>query len=389
MKENVFNPDVLEKSYYEIRKNVRFKHSVQDYGLNLYDNIFETCNSYENGTYEFKPLSPFIISERGHRRYIQATNFCDRVPTHALCENILNPTLKRYIIYDNCASIKGRGIDMQRNRLYCHLQKFYRRHGNKGYVLLGDFSKFFDNLEHEKILAFLEDKFSEDVVEFADKWLMQYAKDVSYMTDEKYSWCMDEVFNSMEYELSIPNEKRTGEKIMRKSVGIGGEPSQPLGVSYPTRLDNYIKIVMACKYYGRYMDDFYVIHEDREFLQGLLEEIKPMCEEMGLHLNMRKTHIARIDKPFTFLKVKWFVTDTGKVVRKHTADAFTRERQKLRKFRVKLESGEMEYKDIENQFKSVVENLKKYDNFKSLRSMQKYYNNLYIKPFKEGHYGAA
>ena len=36
-----------------------------------------------------------------------------------------------------------------------------------------------------------------------------------------------------------------------KGVDIGSQPSQNIGISYPSQIDNYIKIVRGCKYYGR------------------------------------------------------------------------------------------------------------------------------------------
>ena len=39
-------------------------------------------------------------------------------------------------------------------------------------------------------------------------------------------------------------------------------------------IDNYCKIVKCMKYYGRYMDDIYIIHEDKEYLKGLLNDIQ-------------------------------------------------------------------------------------------------------------------
>lgn len=54
---------------------------------------------------------------------------------------------------------------------------------------------------------------------------------------------------------------------MRKSVGIGSQISQISGVYYPTRIDNYCKIVKGMKYYGRYMDKLF----DELFIHPFIE----------------------------------------------------------------------------------------------------------------------
>lgn len=77
--------------------------------------------------------------------------------------------MKKHIIYDNCASIKGRGISHQRDRFEVHLRKYYRLYGNEGWILFGDFSKFYDNIIHEIAKRELLRLFDDD--EFID-WLL-------------------------------------------------------------------------------------------------------------------------------------------------------------------------------------------------------------------------
>lgn len=111
---------------------------------------------------------------------------------------------------------------------------------------------------------------------------------------------------------------------MKKSVGIGSQISQISGVYYPTRLDNYCKIVRGMKYYGRYMDDIYIIHESKEFLKGLLNDIRGICDEYGLFINPKKTQIVKLSHGFTFLKIKYSLTETGKVIERISKDSVVR-----------------------------------------------------------------
>lgn len=70
----------------------------------------------------------------------------------------------------------------------------------------------------------------------------------------EYASCLDEVFNKLEYR-KIPKSKLTGEKFMEKSVNMGDQLSQAIGIYYPHRIDNYVKYVRGIKFYGRYSDD--------------------------------------------------------------------------------------------------------------------------------------
>ena len=58
---------------------------------------------------------------------------------------------------------------------------------------------------------------------------------------------MKTLYNALEHA-QIDKAKLTGEKYMRKSVGIASQISQISGVYYPTRIDNYCKIVKGMKY---------------------------------------------------------------------------------------------------------------------------------------------
>lgn len=133
--------------------------------------------------------------------------------------------------------------------------------------------------------------------EFID-WLLTlifdgFKIDVSYMTDEEYADCMEDTFNKLEYR-KIPKELLTGEKWMEKSVNIGDQLSQVIGIYYPYHIDNYVKYVRSQKFYGRYMDDWYIINPER----------------------------------------------------------VTAMRRKLKKLATKLANGEIEYENVENMFRS-------------------------------------
>lgn len=338
MYEKLTDLNVLYKAYQDCRKGVDWKSSTQLYGASVFQNINKLCYELENGTYKQKPFVEFDVCERGKTRHIHSLHISDRVLQKAICDNILTPTLRPYLIYDNGASVKGKGVDFTRKRLQCHLQKFYRKHGNKGYILLIDFSKFFDSIPHDKLLRMLESKID-------DERVMQLLAQLIATFDDGSG----------------------------KSLGIGSQTSQSCGIYYPTPIDNYCKIVKGCKYYGRYMDDIYIIHEDKAYLKALLVDVRHIAGGLGLELNEHKTQIFRLDKGFTFLKVRYILTDTGRTVRKPCKANLTRERRKLKAFRAKGMSKEQ----AAAQYQSWRGNIAKLDSYKSLRNMDRLFYQLY------------
>lgn len=249
-----------------------------------------------------------------------------------MCDEILNPALRNKLIYDNCASLKGKGIDLTRKRLLVHLRKYYAQHqSNEGYILLFDFSKYYDNIRHDVLLELFE-KYVEDptTLWLLRKNLERARVDVSYMDEEEFKDCMHTVFNSLEYA-KIDRKLLTGEKYMEKHLEIGNQVAQSDGISYPIPIDNYVKIVRSVKFYARYMDDGYVIHESKEFLQELLEDIDDVAQNLGITINRRKTRICKLSEYWRFLQVQYSLTDTGRVIKKINPKRLTGMRRKMKK----------------------------------------------------------
>lgn len=254
----------LYKAYEASVKGSKWKEATQRFSLNFLRYIFQIQEDLKNRTLKNGVVDEFELHERGRIRPITSLQTSDRIIRHALCDDILFPEVKKKIIYDNGASIKKRGISYSRKRFEVHLRKYYREYGNEGYILFGDFSKFYDNIIHTIAKRELLKLFDND--EFID-WLLTiifdgFKIDVSYMTDEEYLTCMDDTFNKLDYRTTSKG-KHTGEKFMSKSVNIGDQLSQIIGIYYPYRIDNYVKYVRSQKYYGRYMDDWYIINHSK------------------------------------------------------------------------------------------------------------------------------
>lgn len=342
----------LYAAYKASIKGSKWKESTQRFMFNYLRYIFEIQDDLTNRTLKNGPVDEFELRERGKIRPITSISVKDRIIRHVLCDELLTPRIRKKIIYDNCASLKGRGISMQRKRFEVHLRKYYKLHGNDGYILFGDFTKFYDNIVHESAKQELLKLFDGD--EFIE-WLLTvifdgFKVDVSYMTDEEYESCMNDVFNKLDYR-AIPKKKLTGEKFMAKSVNMGDQLSQDIGIYYPHVIDNYVKYVRSMKFYGRYSDDWYIMSPSKEELLDLLENIKRIAGNLGIHLNMKKTGIVKISGTYKFLQVKYTLTKSGKIIKRMNPDRIYTMRRKLKKLAVKVENGEIPYENVEGMFK--------------------------------------
>lgn len=367
----ISNANVLMNSFYEAKKGCSWKNSVQQYEANFLKNIRHTQLELREKTYRQQDFYCFYLKERGKDRYVRSISFYDRVVQRALCD-LVNPIVEPYLIHDNGASLKKKGIDFARRRIENHLHKYYRKYGNKGYALVIDFSKFYDNILHKPLMdmyrEIIDDK---DIINLINHLVDSFSVDIS-----NYNITENELFDSLAYAKA--ETEKTGEKMMHKSLGIGSQISQISGIYYPSKMDNYCKIVKGIKFYGRYMDDTYIIGNSKEELKSLLDDIDKICKKQGIFINHKKTQLFRLDKGFTFLKIKYRLTDTGHLVRIPVKKNFIRERRKLKSFKNLLDKGLIDFHDIEEQYKSWKGNIQKYDCYKSLKNLDKVFNDLFL-----------
>lgn len=383
MIEPLYDLNNLYKAFQTVKKVSGWKEGTQRYGEDLLLNLTDLKGRLENWKYKPKEPDRFTLHERGKVRLIESYSIEDRIVQRCFTEYVLMPFIRPKLIYDNDASLEHRGTDHFRNRLEYKLRRYSKEHGNDGYILLCDFSKFFDNIWHSTLLKCLREFGADgDVLRFTAIILKSHEIDVSYMTDEQYSQCMFVPFNSLEYYRHINELVLDGTKMMPKSVGIGSHLAQLAGAVVPYRLDNYIKIVRGIRDYARYNDDFYIIHESKDFLKELLEEIIAICADLGIIINKKKTQIVPLRHRFSILQTIYFIKDDGFVVEIPCKTGYRRTRKRIKKYSVKVRNGEMTFDKAQAMYKSWRNSVtRRHGTKRSMDSMDARFDELFGKPY--------
>ena len=179
----------------------------------------------------------------------------------------------------------------------------------------------------------------------------------------------------MEYE-KIPREAKTGQKFMAKSLGIGSPMAQISGIFMPTLIDTWCKTVRGIHCYDAYMDDRVIIHPSKEYLRGLLKEICQIAQSIGLHVNPRKTQIVKLSHGFTFLKTRYTLTGTGRIIRKLPKDVATRQRRKMKKLARFVREGSMTLQAFDSQYRGWRGDKRRYNASMTLMNMDILYRRL-------------
>jgi len=110
-------------------------------------------------------------------------------------------------------------------------------------------------------------------------------------------------------------------------------------------MDHLIKEKLKIKHYVRYMDDFTLIHPDKEYLNFCKDYLTNYLTKNGLAFN-KKTQLFPIKNGADFLGFHTYVTETGKIIRKIRRKSKQTMKRKLRFFQREYISGRMDLSKI-------------------------------------------
>ena len=150
----VTSGDALYQAYLDSCKASKWKAETMQCSMNFLSVISKKQKELRNRTYKTERQREFIANERGKERAITSTRIEDRIVRHSICDNVLVPELTPKLIYDNGASVRDKGVDFTRKEFEKHLHMLFNENKcNDGWILFGDFSKYYDNIPHDQLIS--------------------------------------------------------------------------------------------------------------------------------------------------------------------------------------------------------------------------------------------
>lgn len=384
--------DALYDSSYRVCCNVRWKDSTINFEENRIETILQTEADLRACEYKQLVFSCFSIIERGKPRDIRACHINDRLVQNALCEQSLLPELTPKFIYDNCATLKNRGIDFALARVKKHLQQAHRTYGleNDFFALRIDIRKYFDSIDH-KALKQIAKKVIKDPQVYKlcsyliDTFSFKLTKDKVPVPGKQYY-----VTKKHKYIRADIQSFRSGCKYYEyeeKSLGLGSQTSQLFALLTLNEVDHFIKEELHIKFYGRYMDDLYLLHNDSKYLAKCKRKIEEKLKKIGLSLNQKKTTISRITPippkekvhgtPFKYLKWNFYLTTTNRVIQIPFAKKIAHQRRKLRKMQQLWLQGKILTSEIQKSYQGWRAHISKGTCFYIIQDMDNYFRSLF------------
>lgn len=337
--EKVIGFEALYESMHRCKKNVLWKDSVAHFYLHGIEECLRLEKQLKDGTY--KPRSPkkFTITHP-KKREIVSIAFRDRVYQRSLNDNVLYPEISKSFIYDNAACQKGKGTDFAIKRLEQFMKQAYKECGTDAYVLQCDIKGYYPNMSHAVAEETFRKSLSDEHYQMTEKILReQYDGDVGY--------------------------------------NPGSQMIQIAGISVLNPLDHLIKEVFHVKWYLRYMDDFVLIHADKDFLAVCMKKISVFLQTIHFQLHQNKTKIFPLKSGIKMLGFSHRLTDTGKVIRIIEPKNIKSERKKLRRMARLVRSDKMEKQKVDDCYATWKAHANKGNSTKLLKRMDKYYTDLW------------
>ena len=361
--ENVITVANFIEALKSCKKAVGYKFSVQNYIAHGLFYIWQTVSVIRSGKIPaVKNTEKVTISERGHKRVITPIRIEDRVTQRVLCDKVLVPLAEKKMIYDNGASVKGKGTDFSRRRMNEHIEAAKRRWGaDNVYALKFDFKSFFASIPHAQCFRVLD-----ELIE--DKRI----RDLIIGIIESYQ--LEDIKRIEDPEL---RKKELKSLLSHEKVGIclGSQISQVMALLVPNDFDHFIKDKLGLKFYIRHMDDGVILLNDKDELIRIRELLKTEAAKYGLTLHPKKTKIVKLTKGFTFLKVKYRAS-SGKTVKTLTRGGIVRMRRKLKKLSRIVEKTNVTKDDVYASVQSWASHAKIARSYHAVRNMMKLYDDL-------------
>jgi retron-type reverse transcriptase len=313
------------------QRGKRFQDQVSAFNFHLERELYQLQTELQTQTYRPGPYYEFHVYEPKLRK-ISAAPYRDRVVHHALC-NIIEPIFDPTFIFDTYACRKGKGTHKAVDRF----TEFSRKNT---YVLKCDIKKYFPSIDHEVLKTQLRRKIRDAQV----LWLLDLIVDSS--NPQEY---VHEYFEGDDL-LTVLNRRR--------GIPIGNLTSQFFANIYLNRFDHFVKEVLRCRYYIRYMDDFVVLEKDKARLHQVKVEMAAYLAGFRLKLHAHKCQIFPVKDGTDFLGYQVFPTH-----RRLRPSSVRRARRRLRGLREDYDSGKISWADVNHSVQSWLGHVKHADTY--------------------------
>ena len=295
----------------KVLSKVKNKERREKFILYTCEHIISIKNRLESKNVNLGKYNIFLITDP-QCRVIMSQCIEDKIINHLIAEYLLVRVFENKYVDSMCATRVGKGSGYAIKLMKKYLNDIKLKH-NKFYILKLDIKKYFYNIDHDILKRILKDNMK-------DKDALNVLFEVIDSTNEEYVnkriiKLKENRINNLNSINLINETKNIPLYKYNKGCGIGDQTSQAFGLIYLNKICHFIKEELHIKYFINYMDDFIIIHHDKEYLNYCLDIIRnKLFNDYKLELN-NKTRIYNICEGVEFLGYR-FIIKNNKVIMK-------------------------------------------------------------------------
>ena len=282
--------DTIFEGYFDCRKNKRSSSSALEFEVNYEHNLLELCEQINNRTYTPSSSIAFVVM-KPRPREIFAANFRDRI-LHHVEDLAMRPLLEKEFIATTCNNRIGKGTEGCVQYLDAAIKECSQNYTKDCWICKMDLKGFFMSISKslliKDIIAFLKEKYHE-----ANKasiiWLLE-----KLLSDNPETHCT--IKSPLSYWERLDKNKSLFHILEDLGLPIGNLISQLLANFYLNDFDHYVNITLAFKHFGRYVDDFYIVHQSKKKILEAIPLIRKKLAEIGCQLHPDKFYLQHYSK---------------------------------------------------------------------------------------------
>lgn len=283
-------------AYYDCKRHKCSTYGCMEYELNYISNNYQLYVELNNMTYEIGPSRVFCVT-RPKLREVFCAKFRDRI-VHHLLKLKFNSLFERMFTDKAYACRKGKGTEYGIRDIQAQMERITNKYTTEAWALRGDIQGFFMSIDRQKLYTLLDCTIRTNY-HGGDKewWLWLWHKVIMHDPTQNCSKVGD-----LSLFEQLPENKSLFTCGKNKGLPIGNLPSQMLENLLLTSFDKQIIARIGPEGgYGRYVDDFVVIHRNKRLLLDTLQWIRAyLHDELGLTLHPQKICLQRASQGLRF-----------------------------------------------------------------------------------------
>ena len=286
----------LFEAYLSCRKTKRYTQNALKFEVDYEANLFQLRDEIESGNYYPGRSIAFIVN-KPVKREIFAADFRDRVVHHWLI-NKLNPLFERLFIQDSYACRVGKGTHYGVQRADRFIKACSDNYTKDCYILKLDVQGFFMHISRQLLFGMLEQFIDENYTESDKALVLEISRKIIFNAPAQN--CIIKG-NKKDWE-GLPKNKSLFHSPPDCGLPIGNLTSQVFANFYMHQFDAFLSKELGLKYYGRYVDDFVIVHTDKDYLKSLIPQLSNfLLSTLQLTLHPKKIYLQHYSKGVQFL----------------------------------------------------------------------------------------